>query len=420
MSNNILLTILLSLIVFYALWGFAYSTTIYGSKSFQYVHLILVFILSLYYVGRHGLSILTNTGKVWAPYIVYSLAYLTYTLLFLSRNFILFIEYFVCLSLILIAARTPILYQIPVKFIMWSGLFAISGIAVQVFLPDFYYSRISSIFVSEDSILRWFEKDYGLSGFTSQIAITARIIIYGEIVLLFLKDILLPKKFQKSISFYLLLILFITGVLLTGKRLHFLVAASLPFIVPLLLERMSAKKIVMFLTIVLLLIFVGELFISNIENLIQTSMFRRLALTYTMFQNGEDITSGRIEFYKEAWDAFQDYPLFGIGLGEYSSYTGIEHYVHNTYLQVLCEQGLIGFFFFIIAIFLSIRKAIDLVRREEDKSILNYLKVSLGIQIFYILYCFTGNELSGTGLIMYFLSIALLVSVERLNIRKSY
>lgn len=420
LSNNILLTIILSLIVFYALWGFVYSSTIYGSKSFQRVHLILIFILSFFFVGRNGLGNLTKTGVAWTPYFAYSLAYLTYTLLFLSSNFILFIEYYVCLIMLVIAARTPLLYQVPVKFIFWSGFFAISGIAVQAFLPDFYSSRISGIFVSEDSILKWSEREYGLSGFTSQIAITARIIIYGEIVILFLKEILLPKKLQKRIPFYLLLALFIIGVLLTGKRLHFLVAASLPFIVPILLERMSEKKIIIFLTIMLLLIFAGELLISNIDSIMQSSMFRRLALTYTMLQNGEDITTGRIEFYKKAWDAFLDYPIFGIGLGEYSKYTGVDHYPHNTYLQVLCEQGLVGFFFFVIAIFLSIRKTIDLVRREESKSNQSYLKVSLGIQIFYILYCVTGNELSGAGLIMYFLSIAILVSVEKLNIRRSY
>ncbi len=420
LSKNRLLTILLTLIVFYALWGFIYRTTIYVSKSFQYVHLILTLILSFFYVGRHGLTNLTKTGMGWTPYLVYSLAYLTYTLFFLSSNFILFIEYCVCMIMLIIAARTPLLYQVPVKFILWSGLFAILGIAVQVFLPDFYYSRISGIFISEDSILKWSERDYGLSGFTSQITITARIIIYGEIVILFLKDILLPKKLQKRITYYLLLASFIIGVLLTGKRLHFMVAASLPFIVPILLERMSEKKIFILLTILLLLIIAGELFISNIDNLMKISMFRRFALTYTMLQDGEDITSGRIEFYKKAWEAFLDYPIIGIGLGEYSTYAMVDHYVHNTYLQVLCEQGIVGFFFFVIAIFLSIRRTIDLIRKEGDKISLSYLKVSLGIQIFYILYCVTGNELSGAGLIMYFLSIAILVSVERLNVRRSY
>lgn len=416
--KNRLLTIVLFLIVFYALWGFIWRTTIYGSKSLQYVHLISMFVLSLLYIGKHNLGKFTNTCVAWAPYLAYSISYLTYTLLFQSSNFILFIEWYVCLYILLIATRSPLQNYIPVKFILWSGCFAIIGIIVQALLPGLYYSRIAGIFVTEESILRWGEGEYGLSGFTSQIAITARILIYGEIILLYMKDILLPKNLQKKAPFYFLVALFVFFVLLTGKRMLFGVAASLPFIVSMSLERMSRIKIIKLSTILLLIVFVGELFLSNIDYLIQTSMFRRLALTYVMAQGGEDITAGRIEFYKEAWDAFLDHPIFGIGLGEYSSYTGVEHYVHNTYLQVLCEQGIVGISFFVMAIFFSIKNTINLARRIKDKRSQWSLRVSLGIQIFYILYCITGNELSGAGLIMYFLSIAILVSVERVNIRK--
>lgn len=418
-SKNRLLTAILALIVFYALWGFVYRTTIYGSKSMQYVHLVLVFILSLYYVGSKGIGRFTNTSIAWSPYLAYSLLYLTFTLLFQSSNFILFVEFSICLLMILIATRTPLHNYVSVKFIFWSGVFAIIGIGVQVFMPGFYNSSIAGIFVSEESVLRWAENEYGLSGFTSQIAITARILIYGEIVLLYMKADLLPKRLQSNFCLYSIVVLFVFCVLLTGKRLPFLVAASLPFIVPFLAERNFAKRHVKLLFVILLVIIVGEIFVSNIDYFLQTSMFRRFAETYEGLQGGEDISSGRTELYVEAWKAFQDYPIFGIGLGQFGSYAGVEHYVHNTYLQVLCEQGVFGITFFVFGIFLSIKNTVRLLKTEKMINNLLLLKVSLGIQIFYILYCITGNELSGAGLIMYFLAIAILVSVERLSVRYS-
>lgn len=409
-----LLTIILFLTVFYVLWGFVHRTTIYGSKLVQYVHLMLIFILSAYYISKHNRGKITNTYVAWMPYLVYTLGYLTFTLLFQLSNFILFVEWYICLFMMLIAVRKPLQNYIPAKFILWSGFFAIIGIAFQAFLPSLYNSRISGIFVTEESILRWSENDYGLSGFTSQVAITARILIYAEIFLLYMKDAILPKPLQNKTSFYLLVVLFVFCVLLTGKRLHSIIALSLPFIVLFLSEKKTNKNSFKLFKIVLLLMVVGVVFVSKIDYFLQTDTFRRIAMTYTMAEQGEDITAGRIGLFIEAWRAFQNYPIFGIGLGNFGSYAGVEHYVHCTYLQVLCEQGIIGIILFVSALFMSIRNTIKLLKKDIYS--LNFLKVSLGIQIFYAVYCLTGNELSGAGLIMYFLAIAILVSVEKFNV----
>ena len=415
--NNRLLTMTLFLMVFYALWGFVFKFTIYGSQSITYSFLLLLFLISLFCVGKFGSGKLTKSGLAWLPFFVYTLAYLTFSLLFQASNFTLFIEWFACFFIVLTATNTPLLDYFPVKFIMWSGFFAIFGIAVQALLPSFYYSNIAGIFINEDTILGWVEHDFGLSGFTSQIAITARILIYGEIILLFMKDIILPKWMQNKFSFYLLVFLFVFCVLLTGKRLHFLVAVSLPFIIHFLSEKDSAKKNMILLITIILFIFIGELLIMNIEYFMQSSMFHRLAESYAMAQAGEDITSGRTEMYEAAWKAFHDSPIFGIGMENFSSYTGIDHYVHNTYLQTLCERGIVGIILFVLALYKSISNTIKLIKKVKIDKYLRFLKISLGIQIFYILYCFTGNEHYGAGLVMYFLAIAILVNIESLHVK---
>ena len=68
-----------------------------------------------------------------------------------------------------------------------------------------------------------------------------------------------------------------------------------------------------------------------------------------------DVSSGRFELYKIAWEKFLDRPVLGIGWREYSNiidkyyaqYRGSFMDAHNVYLQLLCETGIIGFGIFV-------------------------------------------------------------------------
>ena len=62
---------------------------------------------------------------------------------------------------------------------------------------------------------------------------------------------------------------------------------------------------------------------------------------------GEDISTGRFDLYEIAYKAFSQSPIFGIGAGLFKEVTHAYTDVHNAYLQVLCEQGIIGLILFI-------------------------------------------------------------------------
>lgn len=66
---------------------------------------------------------------------------------------------------------------------------------------------------------------------------------------------------------------------------------------------------------------------------------------------GSDITSGRTELWKSAWDIFKENPIFGIGFGGFAyhisgTFRSIHGQdvmdVHNCTLQLLCENGILG------------------------------------------------------------------------------
>ncbi|CAI8900765.1 MULTISPECIES: O-antigen ligase family protein [Bacillus] len=73
-----------------------------------------------------------------------------------------------------------------------------------------------------------------------------------------------------------------------------------------------------------------------------------------------DKGSGRFELWEQAINYFMSHPLLGIGAFNFSDYYAFEHneklYVHNTYLEILVEAGIIGFLFYLSFLFLFIIK----------------------------------------------------------------
>ncbi|MGI5963770.1 MAG: O-antigen ligase family protein [Lawsonibacter sp.] len=80
----------------------------------------------------------------------------------------------------------------------------------------------------------------------------------------------------------------------------------------------------------------------------------------------------RTVFFQDGLKLFLRSPIFGLGMGAFeNSYTSVQSfnyttkYVHNHYIQVLLETGLIGFFFF-VGLLLTSAIAILITRRKGD------------------------------------------------------
>lgn len=61
-----------------------------------------------------------------------------------------------------------------------------------------------------------------------------------------------------------------------------------------------------------------------------------------------NLVQDRAFFYVVGWDYFLKYPIFGIGIGNFTYYTGIpELPIHSEYMVQICECGIVGCVFYL-------------------------------------------------------------------------
>ena len=84
----------------------------------------------------------------------------------------------------------------------------------------------------------------------------------------------------------------------------------------------------------------------------------------------DDNGSGRLDKWQDAGQTFMQYPLFGIGANSSVSYNqdnyGLANYVHNTYIEVGSELGIVGFMVYALSILLALRSAYLCMRRGSS------------------------------------------------------
>lgn len=195
-------------------------------------------------------------------------------------------------------------------------------------------------------------------------------------------------------------ILIFVAVLLTTKRAHLVFGVVACFVLYLLLNSGKGTfgtvfKVVSFLICALVALYIASQFVPEIAGVV------------SRLQDAE-LDEGRSSYYGVCLDMFASSPIFGEGWGSFTTalfQSGVSDLArlyrqgilnqnaHCVYLQVLAEEGLCGFLLFmgfvLTALVYSIRSALA---SSGDRSH-GIFALSTGIQIFFLLYCVTGNPL---------------------------
>ena len=315
-----------------------------------------------------------------------SLFILCLLVLFCSRDFgyILLGFSIVVLSLMEVGDRQ---FETIRKLCIVIGMITAIGCIIQAINPGFFYS-IGSIFLNSS----WLAQTkrfaaWGMyAGFTYQTGTSANLIVFAIISLLSK-----PADNAKLNKILILVVLYI-GLILTAKRMLLLIALVLPLICSLCNTKAENKNIAnKLIALVAVLVVLIIAFSALLPNLSSITVVKRL------FYNDSDLgySSNRVDYYRMAWNLFKGSPVLGIGWGKFAAITEIGTSVHNVFIQLLCETGMIGFTIFIIAAghaFFSIfKKAKEIYVYEEQERCM--IVFSLMIQVYFLLYCFSGNPL---------------------------
>ena len=191
--------------------------------------------------------------------------------------------------------------------------------------------------------------------------------------------------------------LFFAAILLVGRRGEFIAAVAALVIVWLTFNRIKLTRRGWLLTggIAVALIAAVILLWPTFEKI---PFLYRYIRTFEKLLSGADITSGRTELWSMAWMLFLKNPVLGLGWGGFASHVSEAFRavhgqdvmdVHNTYLQLLCETGIVGTVLILTPILFclvqTIRQTRRLRRAEADRTALIAMNtVSLGLQVFFL------------------------------------
>lgn len=236
--------------------------------------------------------------------------------------------------------------------------------------------------------------------------------------ILFFSEYLENKK-KSSLIFTILSII---ALLLTGKRAHTLFTILACVILYLYkYKEKTSKKIFNFIivaTIGIIGIMIMSIFIPQVLNVVE-----RFESTIA---KGE-LLSGREPFYELALNLWSRHKLLGNGWGAFSYYFQIYIYssiftygyldAHNVYLQLLCETGIIGLCLFLFIALTNLKKNSKLIKITNDNSLA--LMFAFAYQLFFLLYCFSGNPLYDIQCYaIYFISMGIVLNVQVENEKK--
>lgn len=387
------------------LWGWFFRETVFFNKILNYLALLIpLFSFTIIVLTEKGLNI--SIGKWYVPFLLYSIISNL-----LGLNISMGTELFLCILMM----KTGYLINnkyIPQYLILFTGMFLVMGIIIQMTFPSLYTNFILPLFKNSNNISDWVEHEYGYAGFTYQLGMTATMLVICIFMLPLYKE---NHSISSLITLSLYIILTI-AVFLTGKR----TLSAISVICPLTLYLIMHYELRQCFFIIL--IFLGSyLLVSNFlshyaESLTDNILFRRLGTSYLEFKSGGDITSGRSYLTDMAISAFKKSPIFGTGgAGSFIKTTNAYTDVHNAYIQTLCELGMIGFILLIVPLIVVFLKTIIYVRQASCEA-LPYLKVSFLLQLFFIIYSFTGNCLinfSNFGAL--FFAITLLIKANEID-----
>lgn len=292
-------------------------------------------------------------------------------------------------------------------FYFFVGFFYVPKISYRDFFNSIFFGGvIASFYAFYQFFFRHLER---VNGFYSHSLTFGNVI---SILSVFCFSILLTKSYQnkKEKNFHMFsFIVFLFSLYLSGAR-GSLIFSIITLGITIYFYYGRKGAYIGLITIILLGIILYFLYTNPMFN-------RRLhELTNESFTNPQSSIGTRIALWKASFEIIKDYPVFGIGYGNFRSI--IKNYLdvpvlttahaHNAYIQYMVLHGIFGFLCLVIFYYKIIKKLII------DLKINNFAIIGLAIFIVYLLQGLTENNFydSEVAMIFWFLIGSILGIIE--------
>lgn len=224
-----------------------------------------------------------------------------------------------------------------------------------------------------------------------------------------------------------ILILLITGVVITYSRTSMIAMLLCLFLTPVMYFKGKNKIIAFIVTLALVPVFYYAFPLERVK----WRAHNRLMTTFQA-ESAAEVDLGRVESARAGWMMMLQNPIFGVGIGGF----GHEYYqlaqqsddlelvesrygerglsAHNLYVQVGGQLGVVGVGLYFLLIVYAYRNAIKAEKMFEKSEEGTLYALSRSLKIFIIAFMVIGVTSSGLGNKLFWIVIALVIVLRRL------
>ncbi len=291
------------------------------------------------------------------------------------------------------------------KFFVLIGIVLFFGSLLNYMFPEAFRAAVLPFFDSsaQKSIIWQSGIETAFPGFTSQVGYTS-FFICTSFGTLFCFRSRITKKWFVPIAAIL-----IFGLFLTGKRGPFIFLVASILIIYFYEGPVQTRVIrVMQILLIILAVYAALSLLTSVTN--NKGIQRIFGSVQELATTRSVEDEGREQLRDKALEYFKKNPVWGIGWYNYKNLYRLRRtHVHNIYLQLLCETGIVGFLIFLsffVTVLIQTLKKIKMSNRETNEC--SWLMFSLFMQIYFLLYGITGNPLYDIEeTILYFFAVGI-------------
>lgn len=360
----------------------------------------LVLALFLMFVYAHNISISIVEIALTAIPISYLTLNMMYAYdLYASFRYLVFFSLFLIIQLCLNSSNSW--HELFFKCIYALSIILVAFTYIQFLFPNFYFMYLFPIFtLDEQEVVKLLYMNRGMVGLTNQTGYNAFLMNLGLIILL-VKLIVLKNaaSVSKKLSMCIVAIFYVVAIVFLANKRSFVLVITIEIMALLFIKYkfLSKHRFKHHFRIALLLLLVIIVIVAPII------LKRVAAYLKNKYDDIDKFSSGRTKIYRAGLSMFGLNPIFGQGMCSTPNYLITEYnmikyqQMHNIYIQLLAELGIIGFVIFLgifIYYYRLTLKMVKLYRAFGNKNIIAYMLVSLLVQTSWLVYGLLGNTLT--------------------------